>query len=114
MIKDVEGMKNKLSGYYDTDKWEFLCRIIDSFNVEEPLTVRSIVADNIDVSLFTGHIRVWLEDHEYDGLFREDGNDTCGCNLDDFCPCGTPQPDCRPAYRHKDGCMYLEEEKEPQ
>lgn len=85
--------------------------IIDRFTVEEPLTVRSIV-DKIGYRSLKDRIWDWLAVHEYQGLYCKDGNDTCGCNLDDFCPCGCPQPDCRPAYRHKDGMMYLEDEKD--
>jgi hypothetical protein len=77
----------------------------------EPLTVRSIV-DKIGYRSLKDRIWDWLAVHEYQGLYCKDGNDTCGCDLDDFCPCGCPQPDCRPAYRHSDGMMYLEDEKD--
>ena len=58
-------------------------------------------------------IKDYLRKNGYDGLC--DG-DECGCWLDDFWPCeGCNDPArCRPAYRHKDGFMYLvkEENKE--
>jgi hypothetical protein len=78
----------------------------------EPLTVARIVAEDLTHLIDLDALHIWLEEHEYDGLWNETGEPHCGCDLDDFCPCGCPQPDCRPAYRHSDGMMYLEDEKD--
>jgi hypothetical protein len=122
MIKDVEGMKEAIeqAAYglkYGTWVAKPLSKrkvfaIIDRFTVEEPLTVARIVAGDLIHLIDFDALHIWLEEHEYDGLWNETGEPHCGCDLDDFCPCGCPQPDCRPAYRHSDGMMYLEDEKD--
>jgi len=43
-------------------------------------------------------IRKWLNENGYDGLV--DTNGPCGCNLDDFMPCGGEYvAECRAAYK---------------
>lgn len=40
----------------------------------------------------------WLKEHGYDGLVNPD--ETCGCVLDDLCPCGTPSlSECVAGYK---------------
>ena len=79
----------------------------------EPLTLARIVAEDLTHLIDLDALHIWLEEHEYDGLWNENGEPHCGCSLDDlFCGDGCPYPDCRPAYRHKDGMMYLEDEKD--
>ena len=61
-------------------------------------------------------VKQWLKDNGYDGLFLDnncpDGDENCGCSIDDFAPCGEgPLPECEPAYR-KDGLSYPSDYKE--
>ena len=54
-------------------------------------------------------VKDWLKDNGFDGLYWADdftGEETCGCDLDDFAPCGDMSPNCITAYRHKNGLMY--------
>jgi hypothetical protein len=75
----------------------------------EPLTVARIVAGDLIHLIDFDALHIWLEEHEYDGLWNETGEPHCGCSLDDFCPdYDCPQPDCRPAFKHSDGMMYVE------
>jgi hypothetical protein len=39
----------------------------------------------------------WLEENGYDGLCYEE----CGCELEDFMPCGEPSPRCEAGHREK-------------
>jgi len=42
-------------------------------------------------------VREWLLLHGFDGLYN--GEDDCGCRLDNMCPCGIEIPnDCRAGY----------------
>lgn len=52
-----------------------------------------------------------LRDAGYDGLCYVDGNEACGCKLDDFAPCGGDNiGDCEPGYKAPcecgDGCDF--------
>lgn len=49
-------------------------------------------------------IRRWLEENGYDGLSCSDGDDVCGCGIDNLFPCGALwegiNEECRAAYKH--------------
>ena len=49
-------------------------------------------------------IEHYLKANGYDGLYREDGYDSCGCILDDFMPCGEIPDDCVAAFKRKCNC----------
>ena len=114
----IERMRHRMRNW-DRDAWrDFLLmearmRELEEWKREreaEPLTVRGIIA-NMPCWLFADKIADWLQENGFDGLWNEDGEPHCGCGGDDlFCGEGCPQPDCMPAYRHKDGMYYLEEE----
>jgi hypothetical protein len=118
-ITDIDGLKAAIAEYSvcsmdDERDLRRILAIIDSFIVDEPLTVARILgvlclAD--DPYYFMALTKKWLEEHGWDGLWHEDGEPHCGCSLDDFAPCGCPQPDCVAAFKHRDGNMYLEPEE---
>ena len=63
-------------------------------------------------------IRQWLNENGYDGLFNADL--PCGCNLDDFMPCGGEHNvGCKAAYKQvckhnpETFCMVLKKGIEP-
>jgi len=41
-------------------------------------------------------VRQWLDEHGYDGLYREG---ECGCLKDDLMPCDNPSEHCEAGYR---------------
>lgn len=54
-------------------------------------------------------VRDWLKSHGYNGLWTDfgGGTESCGCGLDDLCPCGDPYPSgCVAAHKHEDGLFY--------
>ena len=48
-------------------------------------------------------VRSYLHEHGYDGLYWDDGDDGCGCGLDDFVPCGHLGDECVAARKHPTG-----------
>jgi hypothetical protein len=47
------------------------------------------------------HDPAWLKERGYDGLYADfGGTEACGCDVDDFAPCGEgPLAECVPARR---------------
>lgn len=71
-------------------------------HIPEVWNVRRIVEIDFGYEDLTYRLECWLKEHEYDGLFRQDRNEVCGCGISGtFVPCDDgPYGDCEPAYAH--------------
>ena len=55
-------------------------------------------------------VKKYLQENGYDGLYFDDGDEKCGCALDDFEPCCEMWQECQAAYKHSDDFFRLEKE----
>lgn len=44
-------------------------------------------------------IKEYLKNHNFDGLCCLDGDENCGCGIDDLAPCGEIGMYCQPAIK---------------
>jgi len=58
--------------------------------------------DDLDRPTVPEMVARYLRLLHFDGLWREDGEDGCGCGLDDLAPCGEMTDGCRAGYRWPD------------
>jgi hypothetical protein len=62
------------------------------------------------MTTFLDIVKTGLKASGFDGLCYLDGEEPCGCSLDELAPCGSFDGNCTPGYlqpRDRNGCDYL-------
>lgn len=59
-------------------------------------------------------VEKYLRENGYDGLYRDDEDDGCGCPVDDLWPCGECFCNCLPGVKHErtDGTWIIGQKEE--